>query len=135
MNDRRDFLKTTAAAVSVMALTTAPLAFASGATEYKNIIFTKDNPGKWAGKEGIHAPQVTVADGKVTLATTAPDVRKSLHRQTHSGPGDGTFVGGTAFTHEDKPESSYDLPAGYKGKISATSFCNLHDFWLTETMV
>ena len=48
---------------------------------------------------------------------------------------DGTFVGATTFTPADKPESSYELPAGYKGKVYATSFCNLHDFWLTETMI
>jgi superoxide reductase len=136
MNDRRDFLKTTAAAVSVMALTNAPLAFASGSAEYKNIIFTKDDPGKWTGKEGIHAPMVTVAGNKVTVATTKHPMSESHFIVRHTLVlGDGTFVGATTFTPTDKPESTYDLPSGYKGKISATSFCNLHDFWLTDTAV
>ncbi len=135
MYDRRDFLKTTAAAVSVMAFTSAPLALATSSAEYKNIIFTKDSPGKWAGKEGIHAPQVTVAGEKVTLFTNHPMseghfiVRHTLVLE------DGTFVGAMTFTADDKPESTYDLPAGYKGRICATSFCNLHDFWLTDTAV
>jgi len=46
---------------------------------------------------------------------------------------DGTFVGTKTFTPADKPESTYDLPNGYKGKIYVSSFCNLHDFWLLET--
>jgi len=137
MYDRRDFLKTTAAtAVSVMALTSAPLAFASGSTEYKNVIFTKDDPGKWAGKEGIHVPMVTVAENKVTVATTKHPMSEAHYIVRHTLVlADGTYVGGETFTHTDKAESTYELPAGYKGKIHATSFCNLHDFWLTETTV
>jgi superoxide reductase len=134
MHDRRDFLKT-AAAASVIAFTAAPLSFAAGSAEYTDIIYTKDNPGKWAGKEGSHVPQVTVTGSKVGVVTKHPMseahyiVRHTLILE------DGTFVGGTTFTPEDKPESSYELPAGYKGKITATSFCNLHDFWLNEVMV
>jgi superoxide reductase len=134
MNDRRNFLKT-AAAASVIALTTAPLSFASTSAAYTNIVYTKDNPGKWAGKEGSHAPQVTITGSTVGVVTNHPMseahfiVRHTLVLE------DGTFVGAKTFTYEDKPESSYELPAGYKGKITVTSFCNLHDFWLTESMV
>lgn len=136
MYDRRDFLKTTAAAVSVMALTSAPLAFASSSTEYKNVIFTQDDPAKWAGKEGIHVPMVTVAGNKVTVATTKHPMFEDHFIVRHTLVlSDGTYIGGTTFMPTDKPESTYELPAGYKGKIHATSFCNLHDFWLTETTV
>ncbi len=135
MYDRRDFLKTTAAAVSVMAFTSAPLALATSSTEYKNIIFTKDAPGKWAGKEGIHAPMVTVAGDKVTLVTDHPMSEAHFIVRHTLVLDDGTFVGATTFTPTDKPESTYELPSGYKGKIQATSFCNLHDFWLTDTAV
>lgn len=135
MYDRRDFLKTTAAAVSVMAFTSAPLALAAGSPENKNIIFTKDAPGKWAGKADIHAPQVTVAGDKVTLFTNHPMSESHFIVRHTLVLADGTYVGGQAFTADDKPESTYDLPAGYKGRICATSFCNLHDFWLTDTEV
>lgn len=136
MNDRRDFLKTTATAVSVMALASVPLAFASSSTEYKNIIFTKDDPGKWASKESIHVPMVTVEGNKVTVATTKHPMLEGHFIVRHSLVlGDGTYIGGKAFTPNDKPESTYELPPGYKGKIRATSFCNLHDFWLTDTAV
>lgn len=135
MTDRRDFLKTAAAAASLLTLTSARLAFASEGSSYANIIYTKDNPGKWAGKEGSHAPQVTVNGSTVAVMTKHPMsadhfiVRHTLVLE------DGTFVGGKTFTPADKPESSFELPAGYKGKIHVTSFCNLHDFWLAETMV
>ncbi len=135
MYDRRDFLKTTAAAVSVMAFTSAPLALATGSAEYKNIIFTTDSPGKWSGKQSIHAPQVTVVGDKVTLFTNHPMSESHFIVRHTLVLADGTFVGGKTFTAADKPESTYDLPAGYKGKICATSFCNLHDFWLTDTAV
>ena len=136
MYDRRDFLKTTATAVSVMALTSASFALASDSAAYKNVIFTKDDPGKWAGKEGIHVPMVTVDGSKVTVATTKHPMSESHFIVRHTLVlGDGTFVGGTTFTPTDKPESTYELPAGFKGKIRATSFCNLHDFWLSDTVV
>lgn len=135
MNDRRDFLKTAAAAASLLTLTSVPLAFASGPAQFTNIIYSKDNPGKWAGKEGSHAPQVEVTGSKVAVVTKHPMsgehfiVRHTLVLE------DGTFVGAMTFIPADKPESSYELPAGYKGKIYVTSFCNLHDFWMTEMVV
>lgn len=134
MYDRRDFLKT-AAAASVIALSASPLAFASDAPEFTNIIFTKDNPGRWAGKEGSHAPQVTVTGSKVSVVTKHPMSEAHYIVRHTLVLGDGTFVGAMTFTPSDKPESGYELPAGYKGKIHVTSACNLHDFWLTETMV
>ena len=135
MHDRRDFLKTAAAAASVLAVTSAPLVFAAGKPEYTNIIFTKANPGRWAGKEVLHAPQVTMMGSMVMVATKHPMSDKHFIVRHTLVLGDGTYVGDKTFTPADKPESSYKLPAGYKGKIYVTSFCNLHDFWLTEIMV
>lgn len=134
MNDRRDFLKTTAAAASLIALSSVPQSFAAEmAPKYTNIIFTKDNLARWKGKEKLHIPQVTVTGSKVSVVTPHPMseahyiVRHTLVLE------DGTYVGSKTFTPADKPESSYELPMGYKGKFHVTSFCNLHDFWLVET--
>jgi superoxide reductase len=135
MHDRRDFLKTTAAAASVLAISTVPRAFAAETAQYTNIIYTKDNPGRWAEKVASHAPEVTVKGSIVTAVTKHPMseahfiVRHTLILE------DGTYHGSMTFIPTDKPESTYELPAGYKGKIRVTSFCNIHDFWLTETMV
>lgn len=135
MNDRRAFLKTSAVAASVLALGSTSPAFAASGAMYTNIVYTKDNPGKWAKKVGSHAPEVTVADGKVAVATKHPMSEKHFIVRHTVVLADGTVVGGKVFTAADKPESSYDLPAGYTGKVYATSFCNLHDFWLTEVTV
>lgn len=135
MTDRRDFLKTSAAAASVLALSSASSVFASSDAMYTNIVYTKDNPGKWAKKVGSHAPEVVVADGKVSVATKHPMSEKHFIVRHTLVLADGTVVGGQVFTATDKPESSYELPAGYTGKVFATSFCNLHDFWLTEVTI
>ncbi len=135
MNNRRNFLKTTAAAASVLALNSVPRAFAENMPIYTNIIYTKGNPGIWAQKAYLHVPEVTIIREKVNVVTKHPMedghfiVRHTLILE------DGTYIGSATFTPADKPESSYELPNRYKGKIYATSFCNLHDFWLTETMI
>ena len=132
MNDRREFLKTAALAATTLTLASTGAAFAATPANLTNIIYTADNPGKWKEKVGSHAPQVTITGTTVAIATKHPMsedhfiVRHALVLQ------DGTVVGATTFTPKDKPESSYELPAGYKGKFYATSFCNLHDFWLSE---
>lgn len=135
MNDRRDFLKTAAAAATVMTFAGVSSAFGAGGGEYANIIYTKDNPGKWAGKEGSHAPQVEVNGSTVAVVTRHPMSKDHFIVRHTLVLEDGTYVGAMTFTPDDKPESSYELPAGYKGKIHVTSFCNLHDFWLAEVMV
>jgi superoxide reductase len=134
MTDRRDFLKTTAVAASVLALGTTATAFASSAP-YAGVVYTKDQPGQWAKKVGSHAPEVTVEGGNVSLITKHPMSEEHYIVRHTVVLADGTVVGGKTFTPSDKPESSFVLPTGYKGKVYATSFCNKHDFWLTEFTV
>ena len=134
MNDRRDFLKTTAAAASLIALSSVPNSFATDKPEYTNIIFTKENPARWKGKEGTHVPKVTVTGSKVSVVTNHPMSNEHFIVRHSLVLKDGTYVGSMTFTPADKPESTYELPAGYKGKFYVSSFCNLHDFWLVETM-
>ncbi|MDD2463873.1 MAG: desulfoferrodoxin family protein [Desulfobulbus sp.] len=135
MQDRRDFLKTTALTASVLAVGSASRALATETASYLNIIYTKDNPGKWATKVGSHAPEVTISGSTVTVVTKHPMSNEHFIVRHTLVLADGTTVGAKTFTPTDKPESSYELPAGYKGKITATSFCNQHDFWLSEAMV
>lgn len=72
MNERRDFLKTTAAAASVIALNFAPRAFAQSSPMYTNIIHTKENPGMWAQKAHIHLPEVTIDKKKLRWLPIIP---------------------------------------------------------------
>jgi len=136
MNDRRDFLKTTAVAASLIALGPVRSSFAAGmAPKYTNIIFTKENPGVWKGKEALHVPHVTITGSKVKVVTNHPMSQQHYIVRHTLVLADGTSVGSETFTPTDKPESTYELPMGYKGIFYVTSFCNLHDFWMVETMV
>ena len=135
MYDRRELLKTSAAALSVLAVGSASASLTAAGTPYLNVIYTKDQPGAWAGKAGSHAPEVTISGTSVTVVTKhAMSEQHYIVRHTLVLE-DGTPVGAKTFTPSDVPESKYQLPAGYKGKFSATSFCNQHDFWLTEVTV
>ncbi|WP_319584768.1 desulfoferrodoxin family protein [uncultured Pseudodesulfovibrio sp.] len=132
MSNRRVFLKSALALAAGLSLGVHKASAETGPFP-SNIVYTADDPGQWDKKVGTHAPQVTVADGKVTIQTKHP--MSSAHyivRHTLVGA-DGTVLGAQVFTPEDKPESSYDIPA--KGEYYATSFCNLHDFWVTKFTV
>uniref|UniRef100_A0A832GLH1 Desulfoferrodoxin ferrous iron-binding domain-containing protein n=1 Tax=Caldimicrobium thiodismutans TaxID=1653476 RepID=A0A832GLH1_9BACT len=102
----------------------------------KAIIYTKDNEGIWKGKAGSHAPIIEVQGDKVSVFTyhVMTDahfiVRHTLIDEK------GNILGSKVFTPNDREaRSTYQLPQGYKGKIYATSFCNLHDLWVSEYTV
>ncbi|HEB49511.1 MAG TPA: twin-arginine translocation signal domain-containing protein [Desulfobulbus sp.] len=135
MTDRRDFLKTSAAAAALLTLGAATTSRAGDRPAFSGIVYTSDNPGQWAKKVGSHAPQVTVDKDKVTIVTRHPMSAAHYIVRHTLVLADGTVIGGTTFSPADSPESTYTLPAGYSGRLYATSFCNKHDFWLTETSV
>jgi superoxide reductase len=135
MTDRRTFLKGGIAAASVLVAGSATFANASAA-QYTNVVYTKENPGKWGKKVGSHLPSITVEGSKVTLFTKHGMAAKHYIVRHTLVLEDGTVVGAKVFQGTDKEaKSSFELPAGYKGKIYATSFCNLHDFWVNEATV
>jgi superoxide reductase len=135
MTDRRDFLKKSLVAASVLAVGSVNTANGASAP-YTNVVYTASNPGKWDKKVGSHLPSVTVEGNKVTLFTKHGMAAKHYIVRHTLVLEDGTVVGAKVFSPTDKEaRSSYDLPAGYKGKIYGTSFCNLHDFWVNETTV
>jgi superoxide reductase len=135
MNERREFLKgilvvagaaAVGSAMQVQAASTLPIGF----------IYTKESPGRWAGREGSHAPKVTVEGRNVKVVT--PHRMTEIHfivKHTLVTP-EGKFIGEKSFANTDPAaESSYELPDGFKGTLWATSFCTLHDLWLTELTV
>jgi superoxide reductase len=131
--ERRDFLKTSLLVAGASVALGAERSFASPTTFPPGVIYTKDNPGRWAEKAGGHLPKVTVEGGRVTIVTPHPMTEKHfIVRHTLVAP-DGTVLGEKTFTPaEARAESSFELPKGQGGTLYATSFCNLHDFWLTE---
>ena len=135
MADRRTFLKGSLAAASLLVLGRTTAAEASSAP-YSGVIYTAENPGKWAKKVGSHLPSITVSNGKATLSTKHPMSEKHYIVRHTLVLADGTVAGEKTFYPSDKKAvSEFDLPAGYTGKVYATSFCNLHDFWVNEASV
>ncbi len=135
MRGRREFLK--GSLVFTGAAVTVGAGEANAAAKFPaGLIYTKDAPGRWAGKEGTHAPKVTVEGKTVTIVTPHPMTEKHFIVRHTLVTSKGQFIGEKNFTNTDpSAESSYELPEGTKGKLWATSFCNLHDFWVTEFKV
>ncbi len=139
MQNRRNFLKSSLLLAGGAAVTAGARGAMAGdqANGYPvNIVFTAANPGVWAGKEGSHAPQITVAGGKATVFTKHGMSEEHFIVRHTLVTGDGKVLGAKLFSPSDEEaKSEYALPEGYKGKLYATSFCNKHDFWLSETEV
>jgi len=136
MTDRRRFIQTTLTVASGIALGQTSTAFAaSDSSCSEGIIYTAKNPGKWANKVGGHEPQVSVQGNKVTI-TTEHGMSEGHYIVRHTlVAADGKVLGAKTFYPSDEPVSSFDLPAGYTGKLQATSYCNKHDLWVAEFTV
>lgn len=132
MSNRRDFLKVSLAAVAGMSVSKLPFASAESGLFPKGLIYTKDNPGKWSKKVKSHAPVVKIEPNKITIETKHPMteqhyiVRHTLVSQSGEVLGEKTF-----YPSDKKAMSVFDMPAGHL-VLYATSFCNKHDFWVTE---
>jgi len=137
MKGRREFLK------GSMVLAGAAAAVAGGAVRVQaastfpaGLIYSKEAPGRWAGKEGAHAPKVTVEGRKIKVVTPHPMTEKHFIVKHTLLTLEGKVMGEKTFANTDPAaESSYDLPEGFRGTLWATSFCNLHDLWLAEFTV
>jgi len=133
MNERRDFLKASLALGAAVAVGSASRSIASTGSFPAGVIYTAENPGQWAAKVGSHAPIVTRENKSITVTTEHP--MNEIHyivRHTLVAE-DGTLIGAITFAPDDKEAvSTYELPVKAGSKIYATSFCNQHDFWLTE---
>lgn len=137
MNERRNFLKTTLLVASGLAVAGTALGKGKNKnklTAFPGIIYTTNDPGMWDGKAGSHAPEITVNGKKVTVVThhvmSEPHyiVRHTLVTPKGKVLGSKTFYPG----NDDKAISEYEIQDNISGKLYATSFCNKHDFWITE---
>lgn len=140
MKDRREFLKRSILLAGGAVLYNSGKAFASGTKSGgrfpAGIVYTRQNPGKWAAKKGSHAPEVSVKGKKVTITTVHPMMEKHYIVRHTLVSADGKVLGEkTFYPFDPKAESTYELPERYTSTLYATSFCNLHDFWVTEFKV
>ncbi|AMK11823.1 desulfoferrodoxin family protein [Pseudodesulfovibrio indicus] len=133
MNNRRVFLKSALAMAAGLSLVGVRKASAESGPFPSNIVYTADDQGQWKGKAQTHLPQVTVDGGKVTLQTKHPHSEKHFIVRHTVVTADGKVVGATVFAPADTPVSTYEIAE--KGEYYATSFCNLHDLWVTKFTV
>jgi superoxide reductase len=132
MKGRREFLKG-ALIVSGATLMGAAGPVQAAGTFPVGLIYTKEAPGRWAGKEGAHAPKVTVEGRNVKVVTPHPMTEKHFIVKHALWTSEGRFIGEKTFENTNPAaESSCEVPVGFRGTLWATSFCNLHDLWLTE---
>lgn len=131
--NRRTFIRTSAAVAATASVVGAGNVFASSSTS--GIIYSASDEGKWKGKNGSHAPMIHVGGSNVHVMTKHGMSEKHFIVRHTLIAEDGTVLGSKTFTPTDKPNSTFTLPEGYTGKLTATSFCNLHDLWVTETTV
>jgi superoxide reductase len=134
MTTRREFLEGSLLAASAMVFGASTTASASSQS-FNGIVYTKSNPGKWSEKVGSHAPQISMAGSKATITTPHPMSEEHYIVRHTLVLEDGAVVGAKTFypPQDTKAVSTFELPAGYKSKFYATSFCNLHDLWVTES--
>jgi superoxide reductase len=133
MTTRRAFLERSLFITSALACGT--LRTASAASEpFTGIIYTPSNPGKWREKAGSHVPQVSIDGRQVTITTPHPMSQNHYIVRHTLVLNNGTVVGAKTFfpVKDTKAVSTFTLPAECKGAWYATSFCNLHDLWVTE---
>ncbi len=133
MEGRRNFLKGSLAILAGITISPLAKAFASTGNFPSGIIYTSQNPGRWAGKVGGHAPRVTAEGNKIAILNKHPMtekhfiVRHTLVAENGKVLGDKTF-----FPSDPTAFSTYDVTVKKGATMFATSFCNIHDFWVTE---
>lgn len=131
---RRDFATSTILGMAMAAA--LPVASrASSADPEENILFTESDPGHWAKVVALHIPQTTVSGGKLTIKTPHPQSEPHYIVSHTVVLADGTFVSRKTFSYQDEPVSEHTLPAGYSGKVTVTSTCNQHDWWVKTITV
>jgi superoxide reductase len=135
MKNRRDFLKTSLAISAGVVATNITPAFASTTAFPNGIIYTKDNPGKWAKKVGAHLPIVTVDGKQVTIETKHGMSEKHYIVRHTIVSGNGEVLGEKTFYPTDENALSVLKLEEKHSVLYATSFCNKHDLWVAEFSV
>ena len=125
---RRGFAKS--ALLSVTMAAAAPvLGRTAAADPNQNVVFTENDPGHWANVAAKHVPEASFMNGTLTVKTPHPQSEAHYIVSHTVILEDGTFVGRKTFSYKEEPTSDHKLPAGYHGKVTVTSTCNLHDYW------
>jgi superoxide reductase len=131
--NKRNFIKSSLLMVAGTFLTSVKVMSESKQkSKAPGIIYSESDQGKWEGKSGSHAPVVKVEGNQVTIVTEhGMGDKHYIVRHTLVTEG-GEVVGAKTFKPTDEKAVSTFSVDGHHGKLIATSFCNLHDLWITE---
>ena len=141
--ERRDFIRLSVASAGA-SLILPTLALAAGdeqVTASRDIYYTKDAPGRWAGKVATHLPTIefTKAEDITTVKIVTPhEVKGYEHYIVKHVLLDKNykFINEYLFdpTKDNAAISTFTLK-NYSGTVYALSLCNKHDLWLNSADV
>jgi superoxide reductase len=144
MSERRDFLKQLAvvpAGAMLIPMLTASAEEAACAESVigklpENVIYTKEHPGVWKGKEGSHVPTVQVEKGAGGLTLKVENkhgMAEDHYIVRHSVVSEkGEVLGAKTFSYKDKPVSTHEVKATAGEHVFVLAFCNKHDLWIAH---
>ena len=134
--NKRNFIKTTLLVASGAVISKSSFGASKEAKNFPGIIYSSKDPGKWSEKVGGHAPKVSI-NGKAVTITTDHGMSSKHYIVRHTLVTEaGEVIGEKTFYPEDeKAVSTFTLPEKHNSRLFATSFCNKHDFWVTEFII
>lgn len=138
--ERRDFIHFTVASAGASLIAPA-LTLAAGddqATASREIYYTKEAPGRWAGKVATHLPtiEITKAGDTSTVNIVTPHEIKGYEHYIVKHvllDKNYKFIDEHLFdpTKDSAAVSTFTLK-NYSGALYALSLCNKHDLWLNS---
>jgi len=140
---RRDFIRLTVASAGASLITPA-LSLAASDKQVavsSDIYYTKESPGRWAGKVTTHLPAIEITkagDDTTVKIVTAHEMKAYEHYIVKHVllDKDYKFIDEHLFdpTKESVAISTFTLK-NYSGTVYALSLCNKHDLWLNSAEV
>ena len=104
----------------------------------EEVVFTRDDPGAWGGKEDSHVPQITYTKTDSGLTVTVTVSHEMNAEKPHYimwiklKDGEDNLLGEKEFQATDeKAEAVFELTT-VPSKLKAFEKCNLHGVWMNE---
>ena len=141
--ERRDFIRLSVAGAgaSLIAPAIANAEAGKPVPPAADLYYTKEAPGRWAGKVATHLPNIEVskAGGGVTVKIVTPHEMKGYEHYIVKHvllDKDYKFLFEHMFdpSKDSVPSSEFSLK-NYSGTIYALSMCNKHDVWVNNAEV
>lgn len=140
--ERRDFIRLsiTSAGAAMIAPALSQAATVK-VTPAADIYFTKEAPGRWAGKEATHLPSIEISKtgDETSVKIVTPHEMKGYEHYIVKHillDKDYKFINEHLFDpSKDSVAISTFTLKNYQGAVYALSVCNKHDLWLSAAEV